>query len=141
MIDHLMAFATEPDAFNDPIVGQYHELGTKGNPPAWHAEANPDILVFDPAMDTIEPVPGPPPHDTVVHHPIDTQFRVVITLPHPDPDLIDHPNLELAVDHVQVRVLGGSFTDVQLGSLAMQPVFSGSAYPFLTNITRGLGRR
>ena len=135
MIDHLLSFIDEVAAHADSIVGAYWTPGSRNNPPAWHAEANPTILVWDPAMDTIGP------DGETVHHPIDTQFRVVITLPHPDPDLIDHPNLELAADHTMGRVIGGSFDDIQLGSLAMQPVFSGSVYPFLTDVTRGLGRR
>ena len=142
MIDHLLAFVDEVAAHADTVVGKYWTPGTRGNPPAWHAEANPNILVWDPADDTTETVDGPNgPVDVPVHHPIDSQFRVMITLPHPDPDLIDHPNLELAADHDMGRVIGGTFSDVQLGSLAMQPVFAGSTYPFLINVTRGLGRR
>ena len=142
MIDHLLAFADEVAAHADTIVGAYWTPGTRNNPPAWDAVANPDILVWDPAMDTFETIQGPGgPIMVPVHHPIDTQFRVVITLPAPSPDLIDHPNLELAADHDMGRVIGGTFRDAQLGSLAMQPVFAGSTYPFLINVTRGLGRR
>ena len=136
MIDHILAFPTEPEAFNDPIVGQYHTLGTRGNPPTWDmSRCIPAVLIWNPADDTTDADGG------VIHLPIDGQFRVVITLPHPDPDLIDHPNLELAVDHDMGRVIGGSFSDTQLATLAMQPVLAGSKYPFLINITRGLGRR
>jgi hypothetical protein len=133
MIDHLMAFPTEPDAFNDPIVGQYHELGTKGNPPAWHAECSPNVLIWDPADDTTEIVPGPDgDRETIVHHPIDDQFRVTITLSEPSDDLVNHLNLELAVDHDTGAVIGTSLTEEQLRTYFMQPVFAGSTYPFLT---------
>jgi hypothetical protein len=133
MIDHLMAFPTEPDAFNDPVVGQYHELGFKGSPPYWHAECSPNVLVWDPADDTTEIVPGPDgDREVVVHHPIDDQFRVVITLSEQSDDLMNHLNLEMAADHETRMVLGGSFTTEQLTVLHMQPVFSGSEYPFLT---------
>jgi hypothetical protein len=139
VIDHLMSFVDEVDAHADPVVGKYWTPGTKGNPPFWHAEANPDILVWDPADDTTETIDGPSgPIDATTHHPIDGRFRVTITLPEPSDDLVSHPQLDLAVDHETGAVLNTRFTEEELQILHMQPVFSGSAYPFLINEAEGL---
>lgn len=128
MIDHLMAFVDEIAAHADDIVGQYWTPGTKGTPPAWDAECLPDIVVWDPATDTIETVDGVP---IITPHPIDTQFRVTITLPAPQELLVNHPNCELAVDHATGTVLSTRFTPEQLATLRMEPVLAGSSYPFL----------
>jgi hypothetical protein len=139
MIDHIVAFATEPDAFNDPVVGQYHTLGTKGSPPFWHSECVPNVLMWSPAGDTTEIVTGPAgDHEMIVHNAVDTQFRVLIALPMVSEELISHPNLELAVDHELGEALGGSLTPEQRAGFCIQPVFSGSTYPFLTDVTKGL---
>jgi hypothetical protein len=140
MIDHLMSFVDEVDAHADPVVGKYWTPGTKGNPPAWDSNCIPNILVWDPADDTVETIDGP--HGAVLqrvtHHPIDGRFRVTIALPEPSDDLVSHPQLDLAVDHETGAVLNTAFTETELQTLRMQPVFSGSAYPFLTNEAEGL---
>jgi hypothetical protein len=139
MIDHLLAFADEVAAHADSVVGQYWTPGTRNSPPFWHSECVPNVLMWSPAGDTTEIVTGPAgDHEMIVHNAVDTQFRVLIALPAAAQDLIDHPNLELAVDHELGTALGGSLTPEQRAGFCIQPVFSGSAYPFLTDVTKGL---
>jgi hypothetical protein len=138
VIDYILAFVDEVAAHADSVVGQYWTPGTKGKPPAWDANCSPETLVWDPATDTTATIDGPAGSIPIVtHHPIDTKFRVMITLAEVDPALINHPNLELAVDHGTGAVLRTTFTQPQLASLRLQPVFAGSAYPFLSG-TGGL---
>jgi len=133
MIDHNMAFVDEVDAIADEVVGQYYVPPTETSAGGWNQSCSFGTLIWDPADDTTEIVPGPDgDREVIVHHPIDDQFRITIALAEPSEDLINHRQLELAVDHEDGAILGTSFTDPQLGSLHMQPVFAGSAYPFLS---------
>lgn len=126
MIDHLMAFKDEVAAHADPVVGQYWTPGVRGVPPAWDPECNPGIMVWDPATNTTDA------DGFAVMHPIDTQFRVMITTPEPVDDLVNHPNCELVVDHGSAALLKTTFTPEQLHTLYLQPVLSGATYPFLS---------
>jgi hypothetical protein len=139
MIDHNMAFVDEADAIADPIVGQYYVLDGDGVGHWDQTCCNFSTFIWDPADDTTEIVSGPDgDREVIIHHPIDDQFRLTITLFEPWDELINHRQLELAVDHETGAVLGTSFTDPQLRTLHMQPVFAGSTYPFLTDEAKGL---
>ena len=125
MIDHLLAFVDEVAAHADPVVGKYWTPGTRGNPPAWDPNCIPDIFLWDPADDTTETVPGPDgDHETIVHHPHDDQWRVLIALD--EAGFVGHSALDIVANRDTSEVMYSRLPD----ELRLQPIFAGSDYPF-----------
>jgi hypothetical protein len=128
MIDYLMTFASEAAAKADPIVGSYFVDGQ------WRSDiCVADVFVWVPASNTIGTDPNGTPY--VVRQAYDTNWRVIIAKPAPDPSLSLLPSCHLVADRDAAAagrpfILQSILSEVQLAGLALEPTFAGSSYPF-----------
>jgi hypothetical protein len=110
MIDYLHAFADEAAAQADPVVGSYFVPGS-----GWSGFcAVPNMEVWVPGEEFL----------------IDSQWRVLITLPELDDVMTSQSSCELVWDDSNGELLKNSFR-AKIATLMMQPVLSGRVYPFL----------
>lgn len=123
MIDYIFGFDTEEAAQTDPAIGAYYDNG-------WNLSVcNPGVLVWNPADNTTgERADG---STYPIQNPIDTLWRIGISLPEQVAALDESPACEIVADRDTNEVLQTTFTPEQLQTLWMQPVFAGSNYPFL----------
>lgn len=135
MIDHLMTFASEAAAKADPVVGQYYTAPGPNGPGGWRGDCCiPNVFVWQPSADTTvtDPSTG---FVSTVHHPFDTNWRVIIARLSADPALTALASCHLVTDRDaaavgQPFVVQSVMTQAQLNTLALSPTFAGSAYPF-----------
>jgi hypothetical protein len=137
MIDHLLAFPDEATAQADPIVGQYfipaeQPTATKkrgaraATTGSWRGDCCiPGVLLWDPAADV-----------QTVHTPYDSQWRIMIALAETDSKLLRHADCEMVADRRiaspdRSHIIYSTFTQDEINTLMLQPVFMGSTYPFL----------
>lgn len=136
MIDHIGAFVDEAHAQADPVWSEYYIPPTGGENPlpgGWNqAYCIADLLIWDPADDTTETIDtSEGPIEAVTHHPYDGKWRVVVTLPEQSLALSASLNCELVADHNTGIAIASTLSPQEMSTLMMQPVFSGSQYPFL----------
>jgi hypothetical protein len=129
MIDHLMTFASQADAMSDPIVGKYY----LSDPGEWRGDCCiPHVFAWSPADDIISIIDGV---EVVERQPYDTNFRLLISEKEVNSALTSHPACHLVTDR-DAAIAGKPFiiqttlTDEQLTSMAIEPTFHGSSYPF-----------
>lgn len=135
MIDHLLAFADQPTAQADPVVGVYWIPPSTQSPGSWRGDVCiPSVLVWAPSQDvtTADPTTGTA---IVTHTPYDAQWRIVIALPQQDAGLSASAACELVADRDAASagrpfILQSNLPDAALAVLMIQPVFAGANYPF-----------
>ena len=123
MIDYILAFADEPTAQADPVVGAYYIPDANGNPGAWRG----DICIPNMSVTV-----------TATGQPLDSQWRIVIALPARNAALDASPALGLVTDRdaanagapMSTFVLYSNVPLASLSALQVSPVFAGSNYPF-----------
>lgn len=129
MIDHLMTFASEAEAKADPVVGQY--FTTVDTWSGWRGDCCiPGVFAWSPADNT--EVNG-----EVVRQPYDTNWRILISEPEANSELMASGFCHLVTDREaavdgQPFILQTILTDAELNSIALEPTFLGSAYPYST---------
>lgn len=128
MIDHLMTFASEADARDDPVVGTYFVDGQ------WRSDiCVAGVFVWMPASNTIGTDPNGTPY--VVRQSYDANWRVIIAKAAPDPSLTSLSSCHLVADREGAAagrpfILQSILSEAALADLALEPMFAGSNYPF-----------
>lgn len=133
MIDHLMTFASETSAKADPVVGQYWTDDGQGGG-SWRGDCCiPGVFVWRPADQEIVTLPDG--GTSSIRHRYDDNWRLVIAHLQPNPTLCASPACHLVTDRDataagQPFVLQSVVSPTELATLALEPVFAGSNYPF-----------
>lgn len=126
MIDHLGGFADETTAKAYPEWAKYCSKPTGSG--GWDPSCTiTPILIWNPAFDTTNP------DGSIKHQPYDMIWRVSVTLPTVSDELMNSSATQMVFDHSTGQVLlYRYFTEEWLQILWMQPIMSGSKYPFQT---------
>jgi hypothetical protein len=134
MIDHLMTFSSEAAAKADPVVGPYWIDDGQGSGGAWRGDCCiPGIFVWRPADQSVVTLPDG--STSIIRRPYDGNWRLAIAHLQPNPVLCASPACHLVTDRDaaaagQPFVLQSVLSAAELATLALEPVFAGSNYPF-----------
>lgn len=128
MIDYFFKFNTEAAAIADAAGSQFYNANT-----GWNSDrVAPGLLVWRASQDVNgTDAQGNP---TVTHTPLAGWFGC-ISLDHVNNTLLNHANLQLAIDRDlsaagQVAILKSNLTTAVLQDIRFSPLFAGSNYPF-----------
>ena len=136
-IDYIMHFPDEATAQADPVVGKYYYPPDDRGPGGWMGHNTiPNVQLWQPADDTYETVTRPDGGEsTIVHHKFFPGFFLLIALMQQDPALDAHTAMQIVADREASAadldwVIASVYTQAELDTMALQPTFAGSIYPF-----------
>jgi hypothetical protein len=141
MIDHLLAFVDEGSAKADPVMKNYWYKTSDGSERWNDVCVVTGVLLWNPA-DDVEETDGRGAQ-VIRHVPYDNLWRLIIAENEENTDLSEHAACEMVANRDipnvdRSHIIFTTFSETEVATLMMQPVFLGSAYPFMQPGNKGL---